>query len=29
VPFQDEKVFTDCIKCGKKAAKVVYFARSY
>ena len=29
VPLQDEKVFSNCIRCGKNAKKVVYFARSY
>jgi len=29
VPLQDEKVFSDCVGCGKKANKVVYFARAY
>jgi len=29
VPLQDEKVFADCVRCGKKANKVVYFARAY
>jgi len=29
VPLKDEKVFANCVRCGKLANKVVYFARSY
>jgi prolyl-tRNA synthetase len=29
VPFKREKIFANCIYCGKKAKEVVYFARSY
>ena len=29
VPLRDEKIFADCVRCGKKASKVVYFARAY
>jgi len=29
VPLKDEKVFAECVRCGKKADKVVYFARAY
>jgi prolyl-tRNA synthetase len=29
VPLKDEKVFANCVRCGKPANKVVYFARSY
>jgi prolyl-tRNA synthetase len=29
LPQTDEKVFADCVKCGKPANKVVYFARAY
>ncbi|MGB9740731.1 MAG: proline--tRNA ligase [Candidatus Bathyarchaeia archaeon] len=29
VPFEEEKVFANCVYCGGKAKKVVYFARSY
>jgi len=29
VPFEKEKVFSNCIYCGKKAKEVVYFSKSY
>lgn len=29
VPFEKEKLFSDCVYCGKKAKNVVYFAKSY
>ena len=29
VPFKKEKIFSNCVYCGKKANKVVYFAKSY
>ncbi|MBL7160199.1 MAG: proline--tRNA ligase [Candidatus Aenigmarchaeota archaeon] len=29
LPLKEEKVFSACVKCGKKAKKVVIFARSY
>lgn len=29
IPLKDEKIFSKCIYCNKKADKVVYFARSY
>jgi prolyl-tRNA synthetase len=29
IPFEKEKVFSDCIYCGKKAKEVVYFSKSY
>jgi prolyl-tRNA synthetase len=29
VSFKEEQVFADCVRCGKKANKVVYFARAY
>ena len=29
IPFKKEKVFSNCIYCGKKANKVVYFAKAY
>jgi prolyl-tRNA synthetase len=29
LPFKDEPLFSNCVRCGKPAAKVVYFARSY
>jgi len=29
VPLKDEKVFAGCVRCGKNANKVVYFARGY
>jgi prolyl-tRNA synthetase len=29
IPFEKEKVFSDCIYCGKEANEVVYFARAY
>lgn len=29
VPLKKEKVFSNCIYCGKKADKAVYFAKSY
>jgi len=29
IPFEKEKVFSNCIFCGKKADRVVFFARAY
>jgi prolyl-tRNA synthetase len=29
VPFAKEDVFSNCVRCGKPATKVVYFARAY
>lgn len=29
IPFEKEKVFSSCVCCGKKADKVVYFAKAY
>ncbi len=29
IPFEKEKVFSNCIFCGKKADQVVFFARAY
>ena len=29
LPLKDENLFSGCIRCGKPAAKVAYFARSY
>jgi len=29
VPLKDEKAFASCVRCGKKADKVVYFGRAY
>jgi prolyl-tRNA synthetase len=29
IPFEKEKVFSDCVFCGKKAVQVVFFARAY
>ena len=29
IPFEQEKVGNQCIKCGKDAEKMVYFARAY
>jgi len=29
IPLTEEKVFGGCIRCGKTAEKVAYFARSY
>lgn len=29
VPLKDERVFADCVRCGKSANKVVYFGRAY
>ncbi len=29
IPFEQEKVFSDCVVCGKKAKFVVNFARTY
>jgi prolyl-tRNA synthetase len=29
IPFKKEKVFSNCIHCGKKAKEVVYFAKAY
>jgi len=29
VPFEKEKVFSNCVYCGEKAKEVVYFARAY
>jgi prolyl-tRNA synthetase len=29
IPFKKDKIFSDCIYCGKKAEEVVYFAKAY
>jgi prolyl-tRNA synthetase len=29
IPFEKERVFSNCIRCGKEANDVVYFARAY
>jgi prolyl-tRNA synthetase len=29
LPLKDEELFTKCVRCGKPATKVAYFARSY
>ncbi|MBO3798559.1 MAG: proline--tRNA ligase [Thermoproteota archaeon] len=29
IPFKEEQVFSACVKCGRPASKVVYFAKSY
>jgi prolyl-tRNA synthetase len=29
VPLKEEKIFASCVRCGKSANKVVYFARAY
>ena len=29
LPLNDEPLFSNCVRCGKPAAKVAYFARSY
>jgi len=29
LPLKDEPLFSNCVRCGKPAAKVAYFARSY
>lgn len=29
IPFKKEKIFSNCIYCGKKATAVVYFAKAY
>jgi len=29
VPFEKEKVFSNCVYCGKKADQVVFFAKAY
>ncbi len=29
IPFKKEKVFSNCIRCGKKANEGVYFAKAY
>ena len=29
IPFEKEKVFSDCVYCGKEAKFVVFFAKSY
>ena len=29
LPLKDEEIFSKCVRCGKPATKVVYFARSY
>ncbi|MEM5882878.1 MAG: proline--tRNA ligase [Candidatus Aenigmatarchaeota archaeon] len=29
IPFEKEKIFSNCVYCGKKAKEVVYFAKSY
>jgi prolyl-tRNA synthetase len=29
LPLKDEELFSECVRCGKPAKKVAYFARSY
>ncbi|UCC33723.1 MAG: proline--tRNA ligase [Candidatus Bathyarchaeota archaeon] len=29
IPFEKEKIFSNCVCCGEEADKVVYFARAY
>ncbi len=29
IPFERERIFADCVYCGKKATKVAYFAKAY
>ncbi len=29
IPFKREKIFSNCVFCGKKAKEVVYFAKAY
>ena len=29
IPFEKEKVFSDCVFCGRKADQVVFFAKAY
>lgn len=29
IPFEKEKVFAPCVRCGEEAKEVVYFARAY
>ncbi|MCS7106043.1 MAG: proline--tRNA ligase [Candidatus Aenigmarchaeota archaeon] len=29
IPFEKEKIFSNCVYCGEKAKEVVYFAKSY
>ena len=29
LPLKDEEIFSKCVRCGKPATKVAYFARSY
>jgi len=29
IPFKKEKIFSNCVYCGKKAKEVVYFAKAY
>jgi prolyl-tRNA synthetase len=29
VPFEKEKIFSNCVYCGEKAKEVVYFAKAY
>jgi prolyl-tRNA synthetase len=29
LPLKEEQTFSACVRCGKPAAKVAYFARSY
>jgi len=29
IPFEEKPVFSNCVRCGKPASRVVYFARAY
>ncbi|MGQ9478805.1 MAG: proline--tRNA ligase [Thermoproteota archaeon] len=29
IPLEEEPVFSDCVRCGRPASKVVFFAKSY
>lgn len=29
IPFEEEPVFSSCVRCGRPASKTVYFAKSY
>lgn len=29
IPFEEKPVFSNCVRCGKPASKVVYFAKAY
>jgi prolyl-tRNA synthetase len=29
LPLKDEELFSECVRCGKPAKRVAYFARSY